>query len=70
MTVNFHQCRFLLALTPEQFERVLDAARDRAAIVTTAEPVPPSDPPPAAAGAAAGNVVPFPSRYPLQAVGT
>lgn len=68
MTINLHNCRILLALTPEQFERVLDAARDRAAIVTTAEPVPPSDPPPAAA--AAGNVVKFPSRFPLQAVGT
>jgi uncharacterized protein len=44
VTVNFNQCKFLLALTPEQFERVLDAARDRAAIVTTGESLPP-DPP-------------------------
>lgn len=57
MTINLHNCRILLALTPEQFERFIESSRDGAAIVTTAEPTPPSDPPPAAAG---GNVIPFP----------
>lgn len=62
MTINLHNCRILLALTPEQFERFIDASRDGAAIETTGEPVPPSEPPPAAAS----NVIPFPFQ---QAVG-
>jgi hypothetical protein len=45
VTINLHNCRILLALTPEQFERLIEATRDGAAIVTTAEPVPPNDPP-------------------------
>jgi hypothetical protein len=60
VTINFHSCRILLALTPEQFERFLEATRDGAAIETTGESVPPTEPPPAAAAAATpSNVVPF-----------
>ena len=57
MTINLNQCRVLLCLTPEQFEQLLEAARDGRAIVVEGEEAPAPTHPGIVKSAPASNVV-------------